>query len=70
MTAFWALIRKQVVDARWTLGFSAADLPALGALHGINALLLFATALFAGRRARVAAPVPVDAEQVSSAAQV
>ena len=47
-----------------------SDLPALGALHGINALLLFATALFAGRRARGAASVPVAAEQVPSAAQV
>ena len=59
-----------LVGVQASLGFSASDLPALGALHGINALLLFATALFAGRRARVAASEQVAAEQVPSAAQV
>ena len=68
--SWWAGGVVLLVMVQTTLGYSAADLPALGALHGINALLLFATALFAGRRARVAEPSSMDAEQVPSAAQV
>ncbi len=37
MTAFWALIRKQVVDSRWTLGCSAT------ALFGLSWLFVYAT---------------------------
>jgi hypothetical protein len=48
------------------LGYSAADLPSLGALHGVNALLLFGTALVTGRRARMPAPAPESAEQVAA----
>ena len=66
----WAVAVFVLVGVQATLGFSAADLPALGALHGVNALLLFGTALFAGRRARVAAPDQGATEPVPSAAQV
>ncbi len=66
----WAVAVFVLVGVQATLGFSASDLPALGALHGINALLLFATALVCGRRARGAVSVPVDAEQAATAAQV
>ena len=66
----WAVAVFVLVGVQATLGFSASDLPALGALHGLNALLLFATALFAGRRARVPASDQGATEPVPSAAQV
>jgi hypothetical protein len=48
----WAAGVLAVVVVQVMLGFSAAEVPALGALHGINALLLFLVALLAARRAR------------------
>ncbi|NUW33393.1 hypothetical protein HTZ77_18440 [Nonomuraea sp. SMC257] len=48
-----------LVAVQVTLGLFGHDIPALGALHGINALLLFTSALYAARRDRgvaVAAP--------------
>jgi heme A synthase len=66
----WAGAVFGLVAVQATLGFSAGDLPALGALHGVNALLLFATALLAGRRARAQAPTPADAEPSRSTATV
>ena len=68
--SWWAGGVLALVGAQGMLGYSASDLPALGALHGLNALLLFATALLAGRRARPAAPAPVDAEPARSTAEV
>jgi hypothetical protein len=62
----WAVAVFVLVGVQATLGFSASGLPALGALHGVNALLLFGTALVAGRRARVPAPAPEAAEQVAA----
>lgn len=68
--AWWAGGVLALVAVQATLGFSAGDLPALGALHGANALLLFTAALVAARRARVPARAPVDEEPSRSAAQV
>ena len=47
-----------------TLGIFARDVPALGALHGLNALLLFGAATMAGVRAKetVVEPSPYGAE--------
>jgi ABC-2 type transport system permease protein len=39
MTPFWALIRKQIVESRWTLGLSAA------ALFGLGWLFVYVTSL-------------------------
>jgi hypothetical protein len=36
------------------LGFLGHEVPAVGALHGLNALALFTAALYAGRRIRTA----------------
>jgi hypothetical protein len=55
-----------IVIVQVMLGFSAADVPALGALHGINALLLFVVALLAARRARPRPAVP-DQERTATA---
>jgi hypothetical protein len=68
--AWWAGGVFALVVVQTMLGYSAADLPALGALHGVNALLLFTTALFAGRRARVPAAAPAAAEPTRSTTPV
>jgi heme A synthase len=54
----WALAVLGFVVLQVMLGFSAADVPALGAAHGTNALLLFTAALVTARRART--PRPAD----------
>lgn len=63
IASFFAKVRRGVllafavfglVAAQATLGFAGHGIPALGALHGLNALLLFATALYAARSARPA----------------
>jgi len=48
----WALLVFLLVGVQVTLGTMArsAAVPELGLLHGVNALFLFATALYAGRR--------------------
>jgi heme A synthase len=56
----WALAVLGFVVLQVMLGFSAADVPALGAVHGINALLLFTAALLTARRARVRRPAADD----------
>ncbi|WP_433444159.1 hypothetical protein [Nonomuraea sp. CA-141351] len=54
----FAAVVLLLVAAQAMLGYAAHGLPWLGALHGLNAMLLFAAALHAARRAR---PVPADA---------
>jgi heme A synthase len=68
--SWWAGAVLLLVAVQATLGFSAADLPALGALHGANALLLFTTAFLAAQRARVRVENRLDAEPSRSTAQV
>ncbi|MCK2216301.1 hypothetical protein MF672_021210 [Actinomadura sp. ATCC 31491] len=46
-----------LVAAQAMLGYAGHDLPMLGALHGLNAMVLFTAALAAGRRARRPAAV-------------
>src|SRR3712207_88673 len=48
----WALIVFGVVGVQYALAFLGriADLPALGALHGLNALILFGVAVTAAMR--------------------
>ena len=48
MTAFRALVRKQVVESRWTLGFSSA------ALFGLSWVFVYATSRLEERMHRVA----------------
>ena len=48
----WAGALVALVVLQVTLGMFAHGLPLLGALHGINALAVFAVAVVAGRRAR------------------
>jgi hypothetical protein len=53
----WASFVFLAVVVQVTLGLAGHSVPALGALHGINALLLFGLAITAGMRVnRVTAP--------------
>jgi hypothetical protein len=66
----WAVIVLVLVVVQVALGLFGHEVSGLGALHGLNALLLFASALQAGRVARKpAAPVesPAPAESSVSA---
>ena len=47
----WALYVLGVIIVQVVLGVSQGDVPYLGLLHGLNAFILFAVALLAGRRA-------------------
>ena len=68
--SWWAGGVLLLVGVQGMLGYSASDLPALGALHGLNALLLFGTALFAGRRVGPADSATTDSEPARSTAEV
>src|SRR5262245_24500895 len=53
--ARWAGLVFLLIAVQINLGFAGHEIPALGALHGLNALLLLITALHTARRARVPA---------------
>jgi hypothetical protein len=65
----WGAIVFLLTVAQGQIGFLGHEFPLAGALHGLNALALFAVALYAGRRMRTAAPrgsaTPAD-EQVAA----
>src|SRR5215210_5402371 len=48
----WAAIVFVLAVVQGQLGFLGHEIPAVGALHGLNALALFTAALYAGRRIR------------------
>jgi hypothetical protein len=56
--ARWAGLVLLLVVIQVNLGFAGHEMPAIGALHGLNALALFTTALYTARRARVPAAAP------------
>jgi heme A synthase len=66
----WALIVFGVVILQYALAFFArlATLPALGALHGLNALILFGVAVTAAMRVRTATRAAVPDTATTSAA--
>jgi hypothetical protein len=66
----WAAAVLVLVAVQVMLGFSVREVPALGALHGVNALLLFATAFLAARRTRTRVQPTVGAETSPSPAEV
>lgn len=49
----WAVIVAVLVVLQVALGMFGHGIPLLGALHGLNALLLFGAAIYAGRRVGV-----------------
>ena len=62
----WALIVVVLTAVQVLLGYAGPGLPALGFLHGANALLLFGSAVYAGRLA--GAPATIDMREQQSAA--
>ena len=50
----WAVIVFVLVVAQGQIGVLGHEFPLAGALHGLNALALFAVALYTGRRIRTA----------------
>lgn len=57
----WAGLVLLLVVVQINLGFLGHGVPALGALHGLNALVLFAAAIHTARRDRSASAGPADA---------
>jgi hypothetical protein len=66
----WAVIVFVVAVAQGQIGFLGHEFPLAGALHGLNAMVLFGAAIFAGRRLRAAAPAAVEHEQAPAATPV
>ncbi len=66
----WAGGVVLLVVVQATLGLAGHSIPALGALHGLNALLLFSAAIYTGRRVRRISDTPAaeTAERVASPA--
>lgn len=68
----WAALVLLLVVTQGMLGFGGHDVPALGALHGFNALLLFTVALYTARRrvrsVDTSAPVAQDASHIATPA--
>ena len=56
----WAAITLLVVIVQMMLGFSAHDLPQLGILHGVNAIILFVVAAWTGYRTSTRAEARVQ----------
>jgi hypothetical protein len=54
----WAGLVLLLVLVQVTLGLVGHAIPAVGGLHGLNALLLFSAAVYTARRARVPATAP------------
>ena len=61
----WGALVFLAIVVQFLLGGFAFELPALGALHGINALIIFALAIVAGRSARTAATSQTDDADVA-----
>lgn len=68
--AKWAGLVLLLVAVQVNLGYLGHEVPAVGALHGLNALLLFSTAIYAGRRVRAAAPSAAERPETRVAAPV
>jgi hypothetical protein len=65
--ARWAAIPLVLIVAQFFFAYAAYSAAIIGALHGLNALAIFAVALLAGRRVPGTAPVtePSAAEDAS-----
>jgi hypothetical protein len=61
----WAIIVFVLTVLQGQLGYLGHEVTAVAAIHGLNALALFGTALYAGRRMRTAPPskMPVAEEE-------
>jgi hypothetical protein len=61
----WALILLGTVLLQIVLALVGFGIPAIGALHGINAIVILALAVVAGRSARVSAVTSADVVDVA-----
>ncbi|MFU8872793.1 hypothetical protein [Micromonospora sp. SL4-19] len=68
--AKWAGLVLLLVVVQVTLGIFGHEVPAVGALHGLNALLLFSAAVYTGRRVSTAAPSAADRPETNVATPV
>jgi hypothetical protein len=66
----WAAIVLVLVAVQVLLGTFGHHFTLSGALHGLNALALFAAALYAGRRLRAATAAAVEQSEARTAAPV
>ena len=66
----WAAIVLALVVVQVLLGIFGHGFTAAAAVHGLNALALFGTAIYAGRRSRVVAPAVVEHEETPAATPV
>jgi heme A synthase len=64
----FAAVLFVLVVLQGQLGFLGHELPAVGAVHGLNALLLFAVALYTARRVDPSRRVTDQEDQVNTAA--
>jgi len=62
----WALGVFGLVALQYVLAVFSFGMPALGVLHGLNALAVFSVALLAGRRAYRVEPTPQRQESVTA----
>jgi heme A synthase len=63
----WALYILGLIVVQVVLGVSQGDVPLLGLLHGANAIAIFAVAVLAARRSKVATTEPVAATTAAAA---
>jgi hypothetical protein len=66
----WALIVFVLVVAQGQIGFLGHEFPLAGLLHGLNALALFAVALYAARRLRTTTDIQVEQPVARAATRV
>jgi hypothetical protein len=59
----WAIIVFVLTVVQGQLGFLGHEFTGVAAVHGLNALVLFGTAIYAGRRMRTAEPSKVSAPE-------
>jgi hypothetical protein len=66
----WAVVVFVLVIVQTQLGGLGHDFPLAGALHGLNALALFGTSIYAGRRLRAATAAAVEQPEARTATPV
>jgi hypothetical protein len=66
----WASLILLLVVVQITLGILGHSIPTMGALHGLNALLLFSAAIYTARRGRHVAGSPVAEPQAHATTPV
>jgi hypothetical protein len=67
--AKWAALVLLLVVVQVTLGQFGRGIPVVGALHGLNAMLLFTAALYTARRGRTVPVSPTPGQDQPVAAQ-